>query len=243
VAGPTLAQTLTAQSVISGDSTALTAALTSVSVGDVVVVMAQTWDTGTAAGTPSGGSQTFTRQVTAAPGGFAGYATIFTATMAAGVASSFTLTLSAPAASSGHSMTVHRWTGATLAATPATVTATYGGSGSSAPSGSITLAAANSGISWCTNDANSVSPATDAYLSPAPGTPDLLVNGSGGSDGVFRYTHQAAVSAGATTIGMSAPTTQKWVLCGVEIQAAAAATGPLPPALFLRQAVRRAATY
>jgi len=238
-----LAQTLTAQSNINGDTTALTASLTSVSVNDVVIVMAQTWDAGTAAGTPSGGSQTYTRQITCAPGGFAGYATIFSATMAAGVASSFTLTLSAPAASSAHQLTVHRYTGAQLAATPATNQASYGGSGSSVPSSTITLAGANSAISWCTNDASTTSPSTDAYISPAPSTPDLLVDGSTGADGIFRYTHQFATSSGSTSYGMTAPTTQKWVMCAIEIQAAATASAPPRGPIVTRQAVQRAANW
>lgn len=241
MAGPTLAQTLTAQSALGGDSTTLTAALTSVSVGDVVIVKAQTWDTGTAAGTPSGGSQTYTRQVTVAPAVFAGYCAIFSATMAAGVASSFTLTLSAPAAVCGHSMVVERWTGAQLAATPATNGANY--SVASAPSSTITTTAANSAVSWCTNDAQSVSPATDAYISPAPGTPELLINGSGSSDGVFRYTTQTAAVAGSQTYGMTAPTTQKWVMAAIEVQAAAAASFIAPPAPIVRQAIRRASIY
>lgn len=237
----TIAQTLTAQSAISGDSTALTASLTSVSVNDVVVVMAQTWDTATAAGTPSGGSQTYTRRATSAPALFAGYATCFTATMAAGVASSFTLTLSAPAASSGHSMVVYRITGGQLAATPATNSADYGGT-AGAPSSTITATGNGNLLFWCTNDAQSVNPSTDAYISPAPGTPDLLVNGFSGSDGVFRYTHQTASGASSQTYGMTAPTGQKWVAVAVEVQVAAA-TFIAPPPLTLRQAVRRASVY
>lgn len=239
----TIAQTLPAQSAISGDSTSLTANLTSVSAGDVVVISAQTWDTGTAAGTPSGGSQTYTRYVTEAPGGFAGYCTIFAATMAAGVASSFTLTLSPPAASSAHSMVVYRLTGAQLAATPATSAATYGGS-ASAPSSTITATGAGNLIIWCTNDAQSVNPSTDAYISPAPGTPDLLVDGHVGSDGVFRYTHQTTAGSGSTTYGMTAPTTQKWVACAIEVQAAAAGSTFIAPSpLIVRQAIRRASVY
>lgn len=238
----TIAQTLTAQSALAGDSTTLTAALTSVSTGDVVIVMAQTWDTATAAGTPSGGSQTYTRQATSAPATFAGYATCFSATMGAGVASSFTLTLSAPAASSGHSMVVYRITGAQLAGTPATSSADYGGS-ASAPSASLTATGSGNLILWATNDAQSVSPATDAYTSPAPGTPDLLVNGSAGADGVFRYTHQTAAASGGTTYGMTAPNTQKWVAVAVEVQVAAGATALAPQPYLLRQAVRRASVY
>lgn len=238
----TIAQTLTAQSALGGDSTSLTASLTSVSAGDVVVVMAQTWDTGTAAGTPSGGSQTYTRWATAAPGGFAGYATAFAATMAAGVASSFTLTLSPPAAASGHSMVVYRITGGQLAATPATVTASYGGT-AGVPSGAITATGAGNLVLWCTNDAQSISPATDAYISPAPASPDLLINGSSGSDGVFRYTHQTTSASGSQTVGMTAPTGQKWVLVGIEVQAATAATMPPPPLRVISAAVQRASQW
>lgn len=242
MAGPTIAQTLTAQGAIGGDTTALTAALTSVSVGDVVVCMAQTWDTTVPLSVPTGGSQTFTRWATEAPGGFAGYSTIFACTMAAGVASSFTLTLPAPGSSAGHSMCVYRLTGAQLATTPVTVAAAY--SGASAPSAAITTSAANSLILWNVNDAQSVSPATDAYLSPASATPDLLVNGSAGSDGVFRYTHQLAATAGAVTFGMSAPTTQKWVLTAIEVLAATGgSTAPLPAPTILRQAIKRASLY
>lgn len=238
----TIAQTLTAQSAIGGDTTALTASLTSVSPNDVVIVMAQTWDTNTAAGTPSGGSQTYNRLVTAAPATFAGYATAFGATMGAGVASSFTLTLSAPAASSGHSMVVYRITGGQLAASPATNSANYGGT-AGLPSSTITATGNGNLLLWCTNDAQSINPATDAYISPAPGTPDLLVNGFSGSDGVFRYTHQTATGASSQTYGMTAPTGQKWVMVAVEVQAAAASTFIAPPAPNLRQAVRRASVY
>lgn len=241
MAGPTLAQTLTAQSAISGDSTTLTAALTSVSVGDVLVIKAQTWDTTVTSGTPSGGSQTYTQRVTIQPAGFASYGTIFTATMAAGVPSSFTLTLSAPSASSGHSMVVERWTGAQLAATPATNAASY--SSASLPSSTITTVGTNSAVSWLCGDSQSVNPSTDAYLSPAPASPELLVNGFSSGDGIFRYTQQAAASPGSQTYGMSAPTGQKWVLAAIEVQAASAAATPLPPPLYVRQAVRRAGTY
>lgn len=239
--GPTLAQTLTAQSAITGDTSTLSVSLTSVSVGDLVVVKAQTWDTGTPAGTPSGGSQTYTRQCTIAPGGFASYGTIFTSVMAAGVASSFTLTLSAPTASCGHSMVVERWTSATLAATPATNTASY--STASLPSSTITTVAANSVVSWLCGDEQSINPATDAYISPAPATPELLVDGHASNDAVFRYTTQAAATAGSQTYGMTAPTGQKWCLAAIEIQYnPTAAALPLAP-VVIRQAVNRAATW
>jgi len=240
VAGPTLAQTLTAQSNINGDTTTLTAALTSVSVGDVVIVKAMTWDTGVASGTPSGGSQTYTLRVSVAPGGFAGYMAIFSATMAAGVSSSFTLTLSAPASSVQHSMVVERWTSAQLAATPATSSGHY--TSVSAPSATITTVAANSAVSWGVNDQSNVSTSSDAYISPA-GTPEFTIDGSASNSGEYRYNQQLAASAGSVTYGMTAPTTQDWVMAAIEVQVSTGTTALPPPPYLVRQATRRAATY
>jgi hypothetical protein len=42
---------------------------------------------------------------------------------------------------------------------------------------------------------------------------------------------------------MTAPTGQKWVAVAVEVQAASAAVFIPPPALIVRQAVRRASVY
>jgi hypothetical protein len=215
----------------SGDtSTLVTPSFTPVD--EVILVKAQTWDKGTAAGTPSGGGLTYTRRVTIAPGVFATYGTIFT-TVVVGTGSSMTITLSAPAAASYHSMVVERWSGAQLAATPATASANY--SAASAPSATITTAGANSVVSWLNGDAQSVAPTgTGTYLSGA--TNDGLANGTSLSNSNQYYAWQNAASAGSQTFGMSAPTGQKWAMCAIEVQAAAAATGFVaPPGLVAGQ--------
>ena len=227
---PTLAQSVPAESTRSGsDTSTLTAALTGVSVGDVVVVKLQTWDATIAAGTPSGGSQTYTSRAIIAPAGFASYGRIYTAVMAAGVASSFTVTIGAPAAGCYHNVLVERWTSAQLAGTPATNTASY--VSASAPSSTITTVGTGSVVSFLIGDAQSIDPATDAYLSSA--ISEQLYDYHTAGDGVYRFARQTAAVAGSQTYGMSAPATQKWVMAAIEIQAAAAAAGgPVP---FLSQ--------
>jgi len=181
--------------------------------GEVIVVKAATWDTGTASGTPSGGGLTYTQRATAAPGGFAGYCTIFTSVVS-GSPGSMTVTLSAPAGSCYHSMVVERWSGAQLAATPAS-NATIFANGS-APSATITTTGTNSIITWANVDVNVNDPAARAYLSGA--TEDGLADGHDTAASVHYYAYQTAASAGSQTIGMSAPSNQRWSMIGIEVQ-------------------------
>src|SRR5581483_10943746 len=223
----------------SGDSNTLVTPSFTPSTGEVIVVKAQTWDKGTTSGTPSGGSLTYTRQVTIAPAVFATYGTIFTAVVG-GSPGSMTVTLSAPSAVSYHSMCVERWSGAQLAATPATASANY--SSASAPSATITTAANNSVVSWLNGDDQNISPSTAAYLSSA--TNDGLADGSGAANSVQYYAWQNAATAGSQTFGLSAPGGQKWVMAAIEIQAAAAASQPGPQTLVVPQAaVMQAANW
>lgn len=236
---PTLVASYFLQSPISGDSSTLVTASFSPT-DEIIVVKAQTWDKATASGTPSGGGLTYTSQVTIAPGVFATYGRIFTAA-AVGSPGSMTVTLSAPAASSYHSMVVERWSGAQLAATPATASANY--SSASAPSATITTVAANSVVSWLNGDAQSVDPATAAYLSSA--TNDGLADGHSGTDTVQYYAWQNAATAGSQTFGMSLPNTQKWSVAAIEIQAASGAAFIAPPPLIAGRvpALIRASSY
>lgn len=225
----------------SGDSATLATPSFTPGAGEIIVVKAQTWDKGTPSGTPSGGSLTYTRQVTIAPGVFATYGTIFTATVG-GSPGSTTITLSAPAGASYHSMVVERWSGAQLAATPATASANY--SSASAPSSTITTAANNSVVSWLNGDAQSVAPTgSGTYLSSA--TNDGLANGASASNSVQYYAWQSAATAGSQTFGMSAPTGQKWAMAAIEIQdSGGAATPPGPQTLVVPQAaVMQAANW
>jgi hypothetical protein len=214
---PTLTTSYFVQSSTGGDTSALsTPSFTPVN-GEILVVKAATWDTGTAAGTPSGGSLVYTRQSTAAPGGFNGYGTIFTA-LVAGSPVSMTVTLSAPAGNCYHSMVVERWSGAQVAGTPA-ISSPISGSG--APSATVTTTAASSIVTWVCVDENSRDPAGRTYVSSA--TEDGLADGHTSVSSVHYYAYQTAAAAGSQTIGMSIPNTQSWTMTGIEIKALAVA--------------------
>lgn len=192
------------------NANALTTPAFTPSNGEVIVVKLTTWDTGTSGGTPSGGGQTYTQRVTAAPGGFNGYASVWTATISGSPGS---MTISAtPAASAQHQMIVERWGNAQLAASPA-VNSTVNGSG--APSANITTTAANSVVSWCSVDENSRDPATRAYRLSA--TEDGIYDGHSGANSVQYFAYAQVGEAGTYAMGMTDPTTQQWVLAGVEI--------------------------
>jgi len=222
---PTLVNSYFVASPVAGDSSTLSTPAFTPSTGEVIVVKAATWDTGTPSGTPSGGGLTYSRYATGQPGGFFCYCTIF-ATTVTGSPGSMSVTLSAPAASCYHSMTVERWSGAQLAATPAT-NATINGSG--APSATITTTGANSIITWVDTDDHSSSPTGRTYLSSA--TEDGLADGTSQTSSVHYYAYQTAATAGTQTIGMSQPNNQTWTMVGIEVQAGA--TGGTPGAVWL----------
>jgi hypothetical protein len=209
---PTLVTSYFAQSSTGGDSSTLSTPAFTPSDGEIIVVKAATWDTGTPSGTPSGGGLTFAQKATAAPGGFAGYCTIFTATVGTSPGS-MSVTLSAPAGSCYHSMVVERWSGAQVAASPATNVTIHGGSGE--PSVTLSTTANNSIITWANVDENSRDPATRAYLSGA--TEDGLADGHSSVSSVHYYASQTAGAAGSQTFGMSAPLNQNWTIIGIEI--------------------------
>jgi hypothetical protein len=201
---------------IGGDSSSLSTTSFTPSNGEIIVVKATTWDTGTPSGTPSGGGLTYTRRATAAPGGFNPYATIFTAVVS-GSPGSMSVTLSPPASSSYHSMCVERWAGAQLAATPATNAVI---AGTTTMSTTIDTVAANSIVSWTAVDQSNQNPAGRVYLSSAvdEGVGDGHVN----DNDVMYHAYQQAGAAGTQTMGISSPVITKWVLAGIEIQVAVA---------------------
>ncbi len=209
---PSLIASYAVASVITGDTSTLATPSFTPSNGEMIVVKAATWDTGTASGTPSGGSLVYTRQVTAQPGGFNGYGTIFTAVVS-GSPGSMVVTLSAPAATCYHSMTVERWSSAQVAGTPAT-NSTINGSG--APSATLTTTANNSIITWLNVDLASQDPASRAYRSSA--VEDGLADGHLNTNSVHYYAYQTAAVAGSQTIGLTAPGSQTWTMTGIEIK-------------------------
>lgn len=201
-----------------GTSTLTTASFTP-SNGDVLIVKMATWDTGSPMGAPSGGSQTYASRVTNAPGGFNQWCAIHTATVS-GSPGSMTVSCT-PSVSLRGSMLVERWSGGQLAATPVTNSAT----GSGAAAGTMTPTAGTSILSWVGGDANSVDPATRAYL--GSGTGDGLRDDHLGSNGVDYYGYQNSTGTGSQSYGLSAPTGMTYVIAGIEVQAAAAAAGSL----------------
>ncbi len=215
---PTLVTSYFAQSSTNGDSSSLSTPTFTPSAGEIIVVKAATWDSGTPSGTPSGGSLTYTRRSTAAPGGFAGYGTIFTAPVVSSPGS-MSVTLSAPAGSCYHSVVVERWSSAQVAASPATNSTIHG---AGAPSATITTTAPNSILTWVNVDENSRDPAGRTYLSSA--TEDGLADGHVSTSSVHYFAYQTAASAGAQVIGMSAPNTQNWTMTGIEVLDAPAST-------------------
>lgn len=234
-----MAPTLTASYYVTSgaaNTNTLTTASFTPSNGEVVIVKAATWDSTITMGTPTGGSQTYTLRCSATSGGFRPWVGIYTATIS-GSPGSMTIS-STPSSSSWHDMVVERWSGAQLAATPVTATA-QGGTG--AASSSLTTTAANSVVSWVSGDAQSVDPATRAYLSSA--TEEACDDGHAGSNGVWYYAYQSAASAASQTFGLSAPTGQQWWIAGIEVQAAAGATFIAPPPFVAGQAVNRSNFY
>jgi hypothetical protein len=190
--------------------------------GDILVAKLATWDTNTPITTTNTGSQTFNPVKVVAPGGFNQFCALYAATVS-GSPGSMTVSTTAPINNSYHSMVLEQWAGGVLAATPA-VNVTQTGSG--VPSSSITTTAPNSIVTSVSGDANSKPPSGRLYLGSA--TEDGLQDGSTGSNSVSYFYYQSAASAGAQTVGMSAPLLQQWVLAAMEIKELAAA----PPASF-----------
>jgi hypothetical protein len=207
----------------SGSTATLTTASFSPANGEVIVIKGQTWGGGQTLGAPSGGSQAYTGRVTINPGGFATWGIIYTCVIS-GSPGSMTISMT-PNATCVHSMVVERWTGAQLAATPATASASY--ASASLPSMTLTTVANNSIVSVLNGDEQSVAPGTPGYSSS--GTQDGLANGAPSSNSVQYYWYQSAAILGGQTVGMTAPSGQKWAMAGIEIQAAATAVSDAPP--------------
>lgn len=207
----------------SGTTTTLATPSFTPSNGEVIVVKAATWDLTVSMGTPTGGSQTYTSQVVNTDAGFHGWLGLWTAVVS-GSPGAMTIS-STPSAVSHHSMTVERWSGAQLAATPATASASSGTA--SAPSATITTVAADSVVSWADLDNGAGTATGRAYLSSA--TEDGISDGYAASNSTHYYAYQSAVATGSQTVGMSAPSTQKWQIVAVEVQNASGAAAPQDP--------------
>lgn len=134
-----------------------------------------------------------------------------------------TITVAGPSGANWHSATVWQITGGQLAATPAFILSTAGGS---APSVNITTTGANSLVIASHGDFNARSPAGVTYRS------------SGAQDGIHDksptfytayYYHQAVATAGAVAVGQTAPTGQAPSMVAIEIQLAGGTNASVSP--------------
>lgn len=189
--------------------------------GEVITITMESFDTTITMTATNSGSQTVKTPVTEQPGGFNGFARISTIEVT-GSPGSMTVT-GTPSASARYSMTVERWGGAQLTATPVTNANT---STTGAAQSTITPSAGTSIIVWVGQDSQSVDPSTRTYA--GSGTDDGTRDDHLGSNGVGYHGYQNSTGTGSQTYGLSTPTGQKWVICGIEVQAAAIATAPAP---------------
>ena len=204
-------------------TSALTTASFTPADGEVVIVKLSTWDATIAMSAPTGGSQTYTSRVINGPAGFFQWCGLYSCVIA-GSPGAMTIT-SSPASNSQYSMCVERWTGAQLAASPATGSSAPATSQS--PSGSITATSSTSVISWVAGDVNSADPTTRTYLNSAVEVG--IRDGHIGSNGVDYYAYQASTGVGAQTYGLSTQSGAKAVTASIEVLAAAASTASFPP--------------
>lgn len=180
--------------------------------GEVIVVKAVTATQACLIGTPTGGSLTYTSRGSIVTANYT-VAALHTAVVGTSPGA-MTVSQSFSGSSAWHSMVVERWSSATLAATPATVVTTQ--AAATAPSATVTTVAANSVVAWLIGDWNATAPTSRAYRSSA--TEEAIHDGST-TQYVAYYAYQAAATAGAQTIGMTAPT-QTPAIIGIEVQAA-----------------------
>lgn len=185
-------------------------------VGEVLVVKVTTpavtvsWPSGL----PSGGGLTFTQQVTN-PGGGSFSATGIWTSSPVTVSSAMTVTVPFAGSTQPHSMVVERWSGAVIAAMPVTCKAL---SGSGNPTSSL-VTQVTSAVSWCSSDYSAINGSSRTYntTSATPAEDGYVFNTPYYT---AYYATQAASSAGSQTIGLTAPSSQIWNICGMEILAA-----------------------
>lgn len=212
------------------DNSALTTPSFTPSDGELIVVKMTTWSTADGNGAATGGNQSFSTKVTAAPGGFNGYARVDSAvvnTSLIGGDGSMAVTSGGTSGNTRHCMTVERWP---AGCTPGAVNSTINGSG--APSANITTTAVDSALSWAGVDVSTQDPAGRTYRLSA--IEDGLGDFHTGNNSVqyFAYATGAAVtSAGPYAIGMTAPGSQTWVMAGLEVKAPAGVSQAINPAI------------
>ena len=162
---------------------------------------------------PTGGGLTYTSRGSFTTAQFT-RGGLYTAEVGAGPSSMTVSTTIAPASGPEPSMVVERWRDAKFDATPAVNSPTSGTSG--APSSTITTEANDSVVSWMNGDWQAIAPGAYAYRGTHTVEDGMDDETTTFYAGYYAYTY--APTAGAQTIGLSAPAGQKWTLLAVEIQ-------------------------
>lgn len=202
---PTLAATYTAAIGVQGD---MTIAVT-VATDDILVVLGGTEDTGYTLGTPAGGGLTYTSLATVSAGGFTNaYGWWARATSGA----SFNITVDGSGSSVFQGVTVLRYSGASGIGAVASTT------GTGAPSLAITTEGDKSAIAMHAGDWNAVSGASRTYRTANSTLPTERAYGTDPSRAtMYVATYADAGVPGAETVGLTAPTGQKYSIIAVEV--------------------------
>jgi hypothetical protein len=194
-------------------------------IGELLVIKGIAEDVGMLLSTPTGGGLTYTLRVSQV--GVSGNVNAYIWTAPVTASASMTVTVAETGNTGVYSMVVERWSGAQLAATPATVDTR----GTGAPSTTLTTVGASSIVSWLNGDWAAVSGASRTYnTTSAVPTEDGYTTTAGNYTAYYAY--QIATAPGAQTFGLTAPTGQTWSLLGIEIENAGGGTlpGPAKPA-------------
>jgi hypothetical protein len=193
----------------------------SVQAGDLIVVRASNENAAETFNTPTSTGLTFTAGPNVGSTGSTGRAAVWTAPIASTGTISVALTVGGSTSNWwGFTVSVYRNHGGVGNSGSVNQTA-----GTGAPSIAITTSAANSAIDWTTADFNAIDGTSRTYLSVngSPSTEDNYFR-----DNVHYATYHAYVpdagTAGAKTVGLSAPTGQKYSGVAIEILPSSSST-------------------
>lgn len=191
----------------------LTASVT-VAAGDVLVYAAWTGQGTAVPAAPTGGGLTFTQQVSGNSTNITGdaEAAIFTATSASSQTFTLTGTLTGTgAATNAWLFQVLRFSGVTVGSSFGTAASTTGTLG-------ITTTNANAALALVVTDFNAVAPGTPTYSTATAGAfTSIYAAASGAAWTAYVGYHASDGTAGAKTIGVTAPTGQKSAIAAVEL--------------------------
>lgn len=199
------------------------------SAGELLVAKALGADASINFSTPTGGGWVYTAR---GNDGTASHTRVamWTAPVTAG-GTPQTVSVAATGTAQNHTIVVERWKACQLAPSPA-LTATLG---SGAPSATNTCAGTKSAVTWCSGDWAAIDGTlTRVYRSEAQETGFRWLTGQYAGYAAYQLT----TTAGAQTIGLTAPGGQTFTVLAVELQSTGAPGRPIPR---LWQPVARAA--